>query len=237
MQHIGFHDHCWSVSHIRFFTLTFIEFSLTWSLSMFFNQTKWKRMHKNRVQFPEDWFRKPTWLPFLCLGTATWPLWRHVKTLHGVRRYVRPKHSVECFAPDVTATMLVYRKIPKGSFWNLTLLLCKTCSIFCYCFVYQHGRLITCVKTLYCLFVFHDSLFNLASKSLLSLFLGIPIFGRIRWSHSHYNSSSKETYDRFVRMIYSVLWSFKNVLVCFILITSLFDWDHTLYLVSILPRF
>ena len=118
---------------------------------------------------------------------------RQAKTLYGV------------FSPDVTATMLVYRTIAKGYFENLTLLLCKKCSIFCYCFVYQRGRLITCVKTLYCLFVFHDSLFNLASKSLLSLFLGIPIFGRIRWSHSHYNSSSKETYDRFVRMIYSVL--------------------------------
>ena len=140
------------------------------------------------------------------------------------------------FSPDVTAPMLVYRTIAKGSFGNLTLLLCKTYAIFCYCFVNQHGRLITCVKTLYCLFVFHDSLFNLASKSLLSLFLGMPIFGRIRWSHSHHNSSSGETYDRFVR-IYSVLWSFQNVLVCFILITSWFEWDPNLYLVSILPRF
>ena len=150
---------------------------------------------------------------------------RQAKTLYGV------------FSPDVTATMLVYRTIAKGYFENLTLLLCKKCSIFCYCFVYQRGRLITCVKTLYCLFVFHDSLFNLASKSLLSLFLGIPIFGRTRWSHSHHNSSwSGERYDRFVR-IYSVLWSFENVLVCFILITSWFKWDHTLYLVSIIPRF
>lgn len=148
---------------------------------------------------------------------------RQAKTLYGM------------FSPDVTATMLVYRTIAKGSFGNLTLLLCKTCSIFCYCSVYQHSRLITCVKTLYCLFVFHDSLFNLASKSLLSPFLGIPIFGRIRWSHSHYNGSGRETYDRFV-MIYSVLWSFENFLVCFILITSWFEWDHNLYLVSILPR-
>ena len=29
-------------------------FSLTWSMSMFFNQNKWKILHKNKVQFPED---------------------------------------------------------------------------------------------------------------------------------------------------------------------------------------
>ena len=31
---------------------------------------KRKRLHKKRVQLPEDWF-----------GTPTWPPWRHVKTL------------------------------------------------------------------------------------------------------------------------------------------------------------
>ena len=49
---------------------------------MFFNQNKRKPLHKNIVQFPEDWFGTPTWPPFLCLGTPTWRLWRHVKPLY-----------------------------------------------------------------------------------------------------------------------------------------------------------
>ena len=35
----------------------------------------------------------------------------------------------------------------KKSFGNLILLLCKTWATFCHCFVHQHGRLITWVKT------------------------------------------------------------------------------------------
>ena len=35
----------------------------------------------NKTQFPEDQSRTPTWLGgILCLGTPTWPPWRHVKT-------------------------------------------------------------------------------------------------------------------------------------------------------------
>ena len=37
----------------------------------------------------------------------------------------------------------------KKSFGNLTLLLCKTWAIICYCFVHQHGRLITWLNTIY----------------------------------------------------------------------------------------
>ena len=33
------------------------------------------------------------------------------------------------------------------SFGNLTLLLCKTCGVIFYCFVHQHGRLITWMQT------------------------------------------------------------------------------------------
>ena len=43
---------------------------------------KRKRLHKKRVQFPEDWFGTPTWPPFHCFGTPIWPTWRHVKTLY-----------------------------------------------------------------------------------------------------------------------------------------------------------
>ena len=41
-----------------------------------------KRLHKKRVQLPQDWFRTPTWPPFHCFGTPIWPPWRHVKTLY-----------------------------------------------------------------------------------------------------------------------------------------------------------
>ena len=43
-------------------------FSLTWSTAMFFNENKRKRLHNNRVKFPEDLVGAPTWPPFLCLG-------------------------------------------------------------------------------------------------------------------------------------------------------------------------
>ena len=55
-------------------------FSLTWSTAMFFNENKRKRLHNNRVKFPEDLVGAPTWPPFLCLGAPTWRSWRHVKT-------------------------------------------------------------------------------------------------------------------------------------------------------------
>ena len=35
---------------------------------MFFNENKRKRLHNNRVKFPEDLVGAPTWPPFLCLG-------------------------------------------------------------------------------------------------------------------------------------------------------------------------
>ena len=54
------------------------------------------------------------------------------------------------FSLDVIAAMLVYRTIEKKSFGNLTLLLCKIRAIICYCFVHQHGRLITWLQTIYC---------------------------------------------------------------------------------------
>ena len=55
-------------------------FSLTWPASMQIYWNKRKRLHKKRVQFPQDWFGTQTWLPFHCFGTQIWPPWRHVKT-------------------------------------------------------------------------------------------------------------------------------------------------------------
>ena len=41
-------------------------FSLTWPASMQISWNKRKRLHKKRVQLPEDWFGTPTWPPFHC---------------------------------------------------------------------------------------------------------------------------------------------------------------------------
>ena len=57
-------------------------FSLTRPASMQIYWSKRKRLHKKRVQLPQDWFGTPTWPPFHCFGTPIWPPWRHVKTLY-----------------------------------------------------------------------------------------------------------------------------------------------------------
>ena len=46
---------------------------------------KRKRLHKKRVQLPQDWFGTPTWPLFYCFETPIWPQWRHVKTLYWLR--------------------------------------------------------------------------------------------------------------------------------------------------------
>ena len=72
----------------RFFVLgillysSYRVFSLTWSASMQIYWNKRKRLHKKRVQLPQDWFGTPTWPLFHCFGTPIWPPWRHVKTLY-----------------------------------------------------------------------------------------------------------------------------------------------------------
>ena len=48
-------------------------FSFTWPASMQIYWNKGKRLHKKRVQLPEDWFGTPTWPPFHCFGTPIWP--------------------------------------------------------------------------------------------------------------------------------------------------------------------
>ena len=48
-------------------------FSLTWPASMQIYRNKRKRLHKKRVQLPQDWFRTPTWPPFYFFGNPIWP--------------------------------------------------------------------------------------------------------------------------------------------------------------------
>ena len=48
-------------------------FSLTWPASMQIYWNKRKRLHKKRVQIPQDWFGTSTWPPLHCFGTPIWP--------------------------------------------------------------------------------------------------------------------------------------------------------------------
>ena len=74
----------------RFFTVRPVQlyrvFSLTWPASMQIYWNKRKRLHKKRVQLPEDWFGTPTRPPFHCFGTPIWPPWRQMKTLIGAKQ-------------------------------------------------------------------------------------------------------------------------------------------------------
>ena len=87
----------------------------------------------------DNFFVSPT---ILCLKDPGWP-----------KKYRSKGGQVLSmwFSPDVITAMLVHRtKEKKKVFWNLTLSLCKTRAIICYCFVRQHGGLITWLKTIYC---------------------------------------------------------------------------------------
>ena len=48
-------------------------------LCKFIGTIKRKRLHKKRVQLPQDWFGTPTCPPFHCFGTPIWPPRHHVK--------------------------------------------------------------------------------------------------------------------------------------------------------------
>ena len=52
-----------------FFEVAYRAFSLTWPASMHIYCNKRKRLHKKRIQLPQDWFGTPTWPPFHCFGT------------------------------------------------------------------------------------------------------------------------------------------------------------------------
>ena len=69
----------------RHTSLLYRVFSLTWPASMQIYCNKRKRLHKKRVQLPQDWFGTPTWSPFHCFGTPIWPPWRHMKTLYYIQ--------------------------------------------------------------------------------------------------------------------------------------------------------
>ena len=64
LSYTFFTKHAW---HLENF---YRAFSLTLPASMQNYWNKRKRLHKKRIQLPQD-----------CLGTPTWPPWRHVKTL------------------------------------------------------------------------------------------------------------------------------------------------------------
>ena len=76
----SFCSESWSTLHVKNFT-HYRVFSFTWPASMQIYWNKRERLHKKRVQLPEDWFGTPTWPPVHCFGTPIWPPWRHVKTL------------------------------------------------------------------------------------------------------------------------------------------------------------
>ena len=65
--------------------LTYKVFSLKLPASMQIYWDKRKRLHKKRVQLPEDWSGTPTWLPLHCFRTPILPPWCHVKTLYSRR--------------------------------------------------------------------------------------------------------------------------------------------------------
>ena len=67
----------------------YTAFSLTWLAFMQIYWKKRKRLHKKKVQVPQDLFGTPTWPPFHCFGTPIWPPWRHEKTLYNTRRVAR----------------------------------------------------------------------------------------------------------------------------------------------------
>jgi len=97
------YSHC-TTSDVKFPEMSEYNsvFSLTWPASMQIYCNKRKRLHKKRVQLPQDWFGTQTWRPFHCFGTQMWPPWRHVKTHK--RRYVAATRRVY-------STLLVFRSV------------------------------------------------------------------------------------------------------------------------------
>ena len=106
-----FWDSCWRRTGQPLANSVFL---LTWPASMQIYWNERERLHKKRVQLPQDWFRTQTWPPFHYFGTQIWPPWRHVKTHNIV-----PLSLVT--VPDVFATQFPYRIIvsypsPKQTF-------------------------------------------------------------------------------------------------------------------------
>ena len=106
-------------------------FSLTWPASMqiYWNKKK-KRLHKKRVQLPQDWFGTPTWPPFHCFGKPIWPPWRHVKTQYIHERRSQKQtfcrtflfHMSSCFCR--TATLRFFNILRRHSLHILQFTIC-----------------------------------------------------------------------------------------------------------------
>ena len=92
---------------MRYSLCSYSVFSLTWPLSMQIYWNKRKRLHKKRVQLPQDWFGTQTWPPFHCFGTQIWPPWRHVKTRNS---FCAGTKTIPNTAFSITwpASMLIY---------------------------------------------------------------------------------------------------------------------------------
>ena len=76
---------------------------------------KRKRLHKKRVQLPQDWFGTPIWFRFYCFGTPIWPPWRHVKItalLVPSGLFFQPRSCPEKMKP---CTLRVWNKIIEHS--------------------------------------------------------------------------------------------------------------------------
>ena len=58
----------WKFSNLVERVFPYRAFSLTWPAAMQIYWNKRRRLHKKRVQISQDWFGKPTWPPFHCLG-------------------------------------------------------------------------------------------------------------------------------------------------------------------------
>ena len=90
-------------------------FSLTWPASMQIYWNKRKRLHKKKVQLPEDWFGTPTWPLCIVLGHQYGRrdvMWKHSK-IHprsGSRRDAR--------VPPLFSDQNETRRAPKKFFWD-----------------------------------------------------------------------------------------------------------------------
>ena len=82
-------------------------------------RNKRKRLHKKRVQLPQDWFGTPTWPPFYCFGTPIWPPWRHVKTLYSAAYYSDNNWDTfyPLYLPQLSFSFKKYVQCPYVGYW------------------------------------------------------------------------------------------------------------------------
>ena len=98
---------------------------------------KRKRLHKKRVQLPEDWFGIPTWQPCHCFGTQIWPPWRHVKTLYIT--FFKRFNWFDRFSPHFFSVYLFPARNTTATFSSLFLLHYKSIiSLLLVCFIFSY---------------------------------------------------------------------------------------------------